>query len=241
MQIGMAICDDDRVFLNNISDAIKKDSEKLDIQPQIYLCDSGEQLLNLIGDEKKKLSVVFLDIDMPGMSGLEVARKIRDSKSKIILIFISAHEQYVFESIEYTPFRYIRKNRVSQELFRALKSVYERLKTEEDHSIVVKTEDGKEKITHSEIIYYEVESRKLSIYLKSRGKLVTRKTIKELYNEMNDDFFVKIHSGCAVNVRCIEAFSNFDITLINGRKLPVSRRRMKEIKSTILQYWRDRV
>ena len=70
---------------------------------------------------------MFLDIDMPGISGLEIAKKLREENSDIILIFVSAHEQYVFESIEYSPFRYIRKSRIEKELFLDLKAAYARL------------------------------------------------------------------------------------------------------------------
>ena len=74
---------------------------------------------------------------MPDVSGLEVAKKLRQKHLDIILIFISAHEQYVFESIEYNPFRYIRKNRIEKELMPCLKAAYQRLEEMQDSYMIV--------------------------------------------------------------------------------------------------------
>ena len=74
-----------------------------------------------------------------------------------------------------------------------------------------------------------------------RREFVTRKTIKELYNQLENEDFVQIHSGCVVNARYIDQYSSFDITLDNGKRLIVSRRRMKDVKTKVLDYWRDRV
>ena len=92
---------------------------------------------------------------MLDISGLEVAKKLREKDSDIILIFISAHEQYVFESIEYNPFRYIRKSRREKEVLLALKAAYARLEEMKDSYIVVKTEESEVRVKHSDIMYFE--------------------------------------------------------------------------------------
>ena len=130
-------------------------ADKLKIEIETYAYKEGKKVLDLIYNEKEDFDVLFLDIDMPDVSGLEVAKKLRQKHLDIILIFISAHEQYVFESIEYNPFRYIRKNRIEKELMPCLKAAYQRLEEMQDSYMIVKTEEAEVRVNHSDIMYYE--------------------------------------------------------------------------------------
>lgn len=86
-------------------------------------------------------------------------------------------------------------------------------------------------------------SRKISVYTDGgkERKLLGRKTIKELYYELNDEDFIQIHSGCIVNTKYIDEYSGHDITLDNGKKLIVSRSRIKDVKEAMARYWREKV
>lgn len=97
----------------------------------------------------------------------------------------------MFESIEYNPFRYIRKNRIEKELMPCLKAAYQRLEEMQDSYMIVKTEEAEVRVNHSDIMYYETTARKIGIHLKNGEVLLVRKTIKELYKELNDEHFTK--------------------------------------------------
>ncbi|MFR7383482.1 MAG: LytR/AlgR family response regulator transcription factor [Anaerostipes sp.] len=109
MRINIAICDDEQESLHMIQKELYNAANKLKIEIETYAYNDGKKVLDSIYNENEDFDILFLDIDMPDISGLEIARKLRQKNLDIILIFISAHEQYVFESIEYNPFRYIRK------------------------------------------------------------------------------------------------------------------------------------
>lgn len=237
MQISIAICDDEKISLQNIKNEVINISKKLKLLPEILTYNDGKQIMELICNRKEVFDILFLDIDMPGISGLEVARKIREAKSYIILIFISAHEQYVFDSIQYNPFRYIRKSKIEQELPLALEAAYSHIEQNKGKFIIVKTKNGKIRIKQTEIMYYETEKRKIRVHMNGGNSFLVRKTVKEFYQELCDENFIKIHSGCVVNVKYIDEFSSLDITLDNGRRLIMSRTRTKEVKSAILNYW----
>lgn len=237
MQINIAICDDEQKSLDTIEEKLYKASEKLNIKIETYIYNDGNKVLDLIYNEKEDFDILFLDIDMPNISGLEVARKLREKKTDVILIFISAHEQYVFDSIEYNPFRYIRKSRIDKELLLALRAAYSRIAEMQDYYIAVKTEESEVRVKHSDIMYFETIARKVGIHLNNGEVLIVRKTIKELNEELNDEHLIRIHSGCVANVKYIDKFSNYDITLDNGEKLIVSRTRVKNVKSTLMNYW----
>jgi DNA-binding LytR/AlgR family response regulator len=185
--------------------------------------------------------LLLLDIDMPEVSGFDIAREMRQAESDTVLIFISSHEHYVFKSIEYRPFRYIRKQYLEEELYHALKDAYKLIDSESDKTIIIKVDDEDIRLKHSEIMYYEIESRKLSIHLKNKNVLNIRKTIRDFYKELADDNFIQINSGCVVNAKYIDKISSNDITLENGEKLIVSRPRIKNVKSELLEYWGNKI
>lgn len=241
MRINIAICDDEQESLHIIQKELYNAADKLKIEIETYAYNEGNKVLDLIYNKKGDFDILFLDIDMPDISGLEVAKKLRQKNSDIILIFISAHEQYVFESIEYNPFRYIRKNRIEKELMPALKAAYQRLEEMQDSYIIVKTEEAEVRVKHSDIMYFETTARKVGIHLKNGEVLLVRKTIKELYKKLNDENLIKIHSGCVANVKYIGKYSNHDITLDNGEQLIVSRTRIKNVKMTLMNYWGNQI
>lgn len=241
MRINIAVCDDEDESLHMIQKELYHAADKLKIEIETYAYNEGKKILDFIYNEKKDFDILFLDIDMPDVSGLEVAKKLRQKNSDIILIFISAHEQYVFESIEYNPFRYIRKNRIEKELIPALKGAYQRLEEMQDSYMIVKTEEAEVRVKHSDIMYFETAARKIGIHLKNGEVLLVRKTIKELCKELDDEYFIKIHSGCVANAKYIGKYSNHDITLDNGEQLIVSRTRIKSVKMVLMNYWSNQV
>lgn len=240
MIINIVVCDDDQDFLDNIQKELFHLANTLNIAIETYLYTDGNKVVDLIYNDKEDFDILFLDIDMPDISGLEVAKKLREKGSDIILIFISAHEQYVFDSIEYNSFRYIRKNRVKKELPVAMRAACSRLAELEDNNIVVKTEYEEVKIKHSDIMYFETAARKVGIHLSNGEVLAVRKTIKELCEELNNEDFIRIHSGCVANAKYIDKFSSYDITLDNGEQLIVSRTRVKNVKTALMNYWGDK-
>ncbi len=243
MILNIAICDDSLEDLEAIKEELYRSSGKLGIEIETYLYTDGSKIADLLLSSKIDIHILFLDIDMPNISGLEVAKKIRGKESDIILIFISAHEQYVFESIDYNPFKYIRKAKMREEIEIALKKAYSRVLVESDKKYIVKTQEGEVRLYNADIMYFEMISRKINCITNDglRRIMMGRKNMTELINELNDENFVKIHSGCIVNVKYINEYSGHDITLDNGQKLIVSRSRIKEVKEEISKYWGKRI
>ncbi|MBD5089821.1 MAG: response regulator transcription factor [Clostridiales bacterium] len=241
MQMRIVICDDEVISVQNIKNKIIDVSKKLKVYPEIITYDSGTQVVEMMCNRKKSFHIVLLDIELPDISGLEVARQIREADSDIILIFISAYEQYVFDSIEYKPFRYIRKERMEQELPLALKAAYLYVEQNKNKFIIVKTDKGEVRIKRSDIMYYETEARKIRLYMNTGNSFFVWKTIKGFYEELCDKNFIRIHSGCVVNTKYISEYSLNEIILDNGKHLAVSRARIKEVKSAILHYWGEKI
>lgn len=239
--IKTIVCDDNKQTAKAIKSLAYQIFRNFKINAEIYTYYNGNEILELICNKKYQFDILLLDIDMPDITGLDVAKSIRQSNSDIILIFISSHEQYVFKSIEYKPFRYIRKQYIKEELPSALRTAYKLIESEKGEAIIIKVNDEEIRLKHSEIIYYEIVNRKLSVHLSNNSVYSFRKTIRDFSKELSDNSFIQINSGCVVNAKYIDKISSADITLDNGEKLIVSRTRIKAVKAELLEYWGDKI
>ena len=237
--INILLCDDDENTLTRIQryiDSVRSDI-RYEIDMKCYL--SAEDVLHTLQNSKECGDILIPDIDMPGLSGMELVQMLQDEGIDILLIFITAHAEYVFKSFEYSPFRYIRKEFMETELLPALHSACDKVLANRDVSLSVKTQEGMEVVRSKDILYYELENRKCIIYTIQNKKYETWKKIKELRSEMgrNDGFFLQIYRGCMVNKRYIKSIKNDMIILENGTKIPISRRKKQEITDAMMNYW----
>lgn len=232
----IAICDDEINMLQHIKEECTLILQDKKEAHSFLTFQKGEDLITAL-EESEEIHILLLDIDMPGISGLEAAKNLRKKYEDVILIFVSAYEQYVFDSFEYHPFRFIRKNRLKQELPVALRAAESLYQKNRKRYIVIKCDEGDVRIEQSEITHVEVLMRRLYIYLQDGTVLHTWKTIKEFLKEMNGSNFVKIHSGCAVNLKYVSRYAGNEITLDNGVRLIASRAGMKTFKEELSRYW----
>lgn len=124
----IAICDDDEIFLSRLEKQIRAELQQLNVVGKIVSYTDSEKLL----ETKLHQTEIFLDIDMPEVTGMELAAKLEEQNPQAIVIFISNHEEAVFEAIHYKPFRFIRKAYLQAELSEALQSLKNRRRRERD-------------------------------------------------------------------------------------------------------------
>lgn len=237
----IAICDDNVKIHSRLEEEVQMIADEMKVNMEVTCFSDGESLLDVIKENENEFDILLLDVDMPGVSGLEVAKILREMESNVMIIFVSAYENYVFDSIKYGPFRYIRKFRVKEELPLALRAAEELLKKEKERYIVIKGEDREYKVPHSKICYFEIENRKLNIYLTDGEVIGVWKTIKDFLTELDDENFVKIHSGCGVNIKYIKEYSPYDITIDNDKKILASRAGIKAVKGKLQKYWSEHI
>lgn len=180
--LSIAICDDQQDSLETIEEELHRSSKNLNVEIETHLYTDGNDMLGLMKNNKDYFDVVFLDIDMPKISGLDVAAKMRSINQEILLVFISAHEQYVFDSIDYSPIKYIRKLKMHDEIELALKKANKCINSRNTKTIIIKTDDGEIRLRHDDIMYFEMYRRRITVYI-NNGKAIElkeRKTIKSL-------------------------------------------------------------
>ena len=153
------ICDDEEKLLQDLSALVR--SCCLDSQIQKF--SSGIELIKNL--YKQECDILLLDIDMPDMNGMEAAQKLMKLQKKPILVFVTSHDELVYESFLYHPFGFIRKRFYKEELPKLLQECMEELKKQIRHFCFRR--DGKDfRLLLSEIFYFEADGNYLKVFTK---------------------------------------------------------------------------
>ena len=233
----IAICDDNIEFLKQTEDIARHIYQERQLEIQLSSFENGQDLLADMSQTESDINLLLLDIDMPDISGLEVAKKIREMGKETILIFISSYESYVFDTFEYNPFRFIRKEKLQQELPIALRAAESAYLKNKKRYVVVRCDEGEVRIEETEIMYFDMVKRQIRICLADGRVYHTWRTMKELQQELSPERFSKIHSGCVVNLKYVSGYNGCEITLDNGERLTASRGGIKTFKEELSRYW----
>ena len=233
----IAICDDNIEYLNQIEDIVTYAYQERQMEIEVSRFQNGVDLLADMQNADTYIDLLLLDIDMPEISGLEVAKALREMGKETILIFISAYENYVFDTFEFNPFRFIRKGKLKQELPIALRVAESTYQKNKKRYIVIRCDEGEVRIEETEIMYFDMVKRQIRICLADGRVFHTWRTMKELQKELSTDRFSKIHSGCVVNLKYVSGYAGCDITLDNGERLTASRGGIKTFKEELSRYW----
>ena len=105
--VTIMVCDDDRALQEILRRKIEKMCREAEVSCRIVGCDSGEEILDLRGEQAP--DILFLDIQMPGKSGMEIAEELRKRHRDTILIFVTALSEYVYEAFDVGAFHYLVK------------------------------------------------------------------------------------------------------------------------------------
>ena len=233
----ITICDDNIEFLKQTEDIVRHTYQEQQMEIQLSCFQNGQDLLADRQKSESEIDLLLLDIDMPDVSGLEVAKKMREMGKETILIFISSYESYVFDTFEYNPFRFIRKEKLQQELPIALRAAESAYQKNKKRYIVVRCDEGEVRIEETEIMYFDMVKRQIRICLADGRVFHTWRTMKELQQELSPERFSKIHSGCVVNLKYVSSYAGCKITLDNGERLTASRGGIKIFKEELSRYW----
>ena len=168
--------------------------------------------------------LVFLDISMPEISGLDVARAL---PNEVCIIFTTAYTEYAFEGFDLDAVDYLQKPFLYERFEKAVEKARRRLNFEKPapkrRTIVVKKEYDSVPIELADILYIEAMENYVKIYLKDGDYIVSRINMKRIISMLPEDEFVRIHRSYIIPKSDIRNFSKKKVTLSSGTELPVGR------------------
>lgn len=227
--LQIVICDDEQ-------DMVELISEKLDIiikpmtKYNCYKTTNPNEVINFA--RKKDIHLLFIDIEMPEMNGFETVKQAKIQTDKTLVIFVTNNDFYVYESLKYRPFRFIRKSHL-RELEETISSaVLQMNRVIEELSIPINTMQYV-KIQIGDIVYFESMHNDVKL-VTINEEFIYRATLKSIEFELEGKGFVRIHSAYLVNVKYIHLIKQKDIVICVGdikKELPVSRGRRSNLIS----------
>lgn len=234
--LHIAVCDDEAYMLELLEGMAADFFAGKNISAAFLRFSSGEELLSYNGP----VDILFLDIQMKGMDGMETARRLRNHGFKGILIFITILQEMVFQSFEVGAYDYLVKP-VERDAF---ENTMERLMTSmenpgETHLLVQKSGESS-LLSFDEIVYCEVIDRKVYLHLRSSQVLDYYDRLEKLETKLDDRFF-RCHRSYLINLQYIKSCKNGAACMEGGEEVPVSRLRSGALSAALLEYmkkWR---
>lgn len=233
------ICDDNPAFMQELNGLLQDYSILNDWECQCDLYQFPEELLET---DLSEAHVIFLDIDMPGKNGLDVAKKLREKYPDIIIVFVTAFIEYAPAGYCVEAFRYLLKNSLRSELSGCLAAIEKKLYTDKE-GILVQQSNRRIHVLLKEILYFEGTSqRRVLLHFHSKQPKPCAECVgklSEYEHRLQDMGFLRIQRSYIVNVRYINKINNYLAYLCNGEKLKVSERSYSQVCRQYLMWKGD--
>ena len=228
----IAIVDDEKVIREQIKKLVVRYAPDCNVKAY----ETGEELLT----EGKKADIVFLDIQMEGMNGIDTARVLREKQEDTVVIFITGVKEYVFEAFDVLAFHYLLKpveEKKFSEVFERAKKEVEKRKKQRQETVFIKTRNRSFTINRENILYIENRGKKVEIHT-GNEVIETYASMIDLEKQLGGNFY-RCHRGYLVNMAHIAEYENDSIGLSNGEKIFMAKERYNEFVKEYMRYLRN--
>ncbi len=229
--IRIGICDDEKYMSDKIRAMVSGFFRERNIEILILQFSGGEELL----EYDKQIDILFLDIQMKGIDGVETAKKLRRRNFKGFLIFITVLKEMVFQSFEVQPYDYLVKPVEEQYFEKMMERLLASIKNAREENLLVQKGYESRIVPIGDIVFCEIIDRKIYLHLVSSEVVDYYERIENLEKKLNHGFF-RCHRSYLIHLKYLKGYKNGTAYMENGREIPVSRLRGKEFSNVILHY-----
>ena len=222
--LRIAIVEDNPADAGKLEEYIDQFCTDNRINYQTEVFESGDDFLR---NYTKIWNMILLDIEMPGIDGMETAKKIRELDEETFLVFVTNMAQYAIHGYEVDAFDFVVKPVQYAPFCMKMQKLLNMMKMRQRKYLAVNQANGVSRVFLQEIIYVEVCNHKLFFHTE-RGEVEGRGSLGQLEKDMEGSTFARCNSGYIVNLRNIKSIEKDTVIMSNGDRLPVSRARKKE-------------
>lgn len=226
----IAICDDEMCVRKQQRAYIKEYDEKQSFVIEEF--SSGEELIQSL--KNKHFDIIFLDIEMDKINGIDTAKLIRIENYKTIIIFVSSHKEYVFDSFDCEAFNFIVKPIIQEKFNNIFTKAIEKYKFL-NKAITIHWKGTVIELPIEKIKYFESYKRHI-IFHTYDGEFQMFANLSDVLNELSMYGFIQAHQGYVVNMNLIRRFIGSDIILVDGTKVPMSCRKKNDVMTKYAKY-----
>ena len=233
--IHVALCDDDPHFLKQLRQATAQWFTERQIIFSAIEFSSAKHLLDSV--KETSYDVFFLDIEMPEVDGMQLAKLIRETLPDSIIIFLTSHDEFAPDGYRVQALRYLSKQTWKKFLSEALDAATAQVEKQGTGSLSVSHYGNIQRIPHRDILYIRHISRYCEIAIKAGETIQDDRGIKKLFEIIGDGRFIFIDRGAFINLDYLQKIENGQAVMTNGHSLPISRRLLPQVKLTINRYY----
>lgn len=226
--IKIAICDDDLNILNRTKEIVNGYKRK-DLVIKAYK--SGEELLK----DDETFDIIFLDIDMCGINGIETAKIIRKYDKKVKIIYITNYTDYTSSAFGVHAFGYLVKPVDRQEVYHQLDEALSYMEEDIEELIEFITDKGVVRIDLNKIYYFEYQSRKVIMKTTDEDYIIKEK-ISDIGNDMLKYGFSMPHKSFVVNLYNVKSVKGYDVYMMDGSIVPLSQKKSTQFRDGLNIY-----
>lgn len=227
----IAVCDDNIKFQEEIKNLLYQYFGRLSVEIQLF--SNGSDFLTAVQSIKIPFDLVFMDIEMPGIDGLETSRQLRKKNRDLFLIFLSSHAELAFDGYEVDAFRFLTKPVNQEKLLKAL-SDWEKLRLSEER-ISLNLGDHNQVLSWRDIQYIQSENVYVNV-VTAQQRILVRMKMNELEKRMPKSMFFRPHRSFLVNLQHIHSFDSKKIRMVDGLEVPLSRRNAAEFRNHMMNF-----
>ena len=232
--IRVAICDDEAYMSDRIRTMAVDFFHGKNMEVEIRRFSCGEDLLKY----EKQVDILFLDIQMNGMDGMETARKLRERKFRGFLIFITVLGEMVFQSFEVQAYDYLVKPVEERRFERTMERLVVSMQKAGEASLLVQKGHESRIISLEDLVFCEIIDRKIYLHLASSEVVDYYERLENLEAKLDGKFF-RCHRSYLIHLKYLKSYKNGVAYMEGGKEIPVSRLRSKEFSSVVLQYMKN--
>ncbi len=229
--IKIALCDDDIICLKQTSELLKQYTE---VPLTLFCFQSGNELLESV----EHFDLVLLDIDMPGINGIETGKRIREVDKRVKIIYLTHYMDYALFAFEVHAFAYLLKPIEPKKLFNQLDEALAYLKEAPPSHIEYETLQGIIRLFPKDIYYFEYEKRKV-LMKTTLGTYVLNQKISDVAKRMEAFHFFMPHKSFSINLYFVRTIRGYDIHMMEGSIIPLSQKKASSFRHAFNKYLRD--
>ncbi|MDE6389562.1 MAG: LytTR family DNA-binding domain-containing protein [Lachnospiraceae bacterium] len=218
--LRIALCDDE----TESRDALRFQLEKIlveDTEEIVYEFSSGINAASWLAKHPGELDLLFLDVEMKGLNGMETAEKIREFDTNLIIVFVTGYADYVFDGYRIGALDYLMKPVTVTKLQDLLHRIRVKLMSEESQTFTIKTMDGTWRFRLHDILYFYSDKRKVTL-VTAKGEYPFYAKLDDIEKELASSF-VRIHQRYLINPAAVDYLKADSVTL-GAAELPCSRK-----------------
>lgn len=230
----IAVCDDNTKDRHRIYNYIENYCTTNGFLVELFAYSDAESLLEAYFEEK--FNIIFMDIIMGNMTGIDAARRIREHDASCIIVFTTVSEQYSLDAYSVDGLAYLLKPAREEEVERVLdKCRREFVKNSKFISVSTK-EQGDIDIPLAEILYIEVRDKQIDIHLDTKMIVTTHMPLEKISELIGGEPFLRCHRSYIVNMNHVDKLHDGVFLMKNGEEVLIPKRNYKEIQKLFGDY-----